>query len=342
MSAIIPTDAGSTLNFDALSVSVSGDDQSAWVEKAAKIFKRYRVLIMRDLLSLEVTNRVLKSLQEVHTNWSAKYDPERRGNRLEGRYELMDAYDSWHLTHLPGYLEALEEFAQKGGLKFLDAIGGYKFIGGHGHLCLAGTENWQPLHSDFVHPDGHATKPLWSAPEHVAFMDLLFTLHPLTHENGALRLLPGHPSIEKTYNQFAEFGFPPPKFNRESDIFKRARLFPLPAGCGILRDLRIWHGGTPNTSQEDRYTAVLRFYSSWGCELWKDNHYEGRGVDPDDIQRKLSQDTQKIVCPHIVRGEGDPVPQMTNMAGWVSRYDGWAHAFTDEPSQGASAWTYSY
>merc|ERR1712232_530752 len=132
------------------------------------------------------------------------------GNRMSGRYELMDAYDSWHLTHLPGYLEALEEFAQKGGLKFLEAIGDYKFVGGHAHLCLAGTENWQPLHSDFVHPDGWATLELWSAPEHVAFMDMIFTLHPLTSDNAALRLVPGHPSTEKTYKQFVDDGYPPP------------------------------------------------------------------------------------------------------------------------------------
>lgn len=342
---LIATEKGSTLNFEEISVYVTRQDQAKWVEKAASIFKKYRVLILFDLFSSEVTDLVFKSLQETHQNWSAKYDPERQGNRMSGRYEMMDAYTCWHLTHLPGYLEALEEFAQKGGLKFLEAIGDYKFVGGHGHLCLAGTENWQPLHSDFVQPNGSETLPLWDVPSHVAFMDLLFTLHPLTCDNGALRIIPGVPPIHKTYEQFnSEDGFPPPKFYKEADICKRAGLFPLPTGCGILRDLRIWHGGTPNTSLGDRYTAVLRFYSSWSCELWKDSHYEGKGVDPDDMRRKLSEETQKIVSPHIVRGEGDEAPQLTDSVGWVSVYDGWKHAFSDEPNEGPrplQTWTES-
>merc|ERR1711908_179986 len=100
-------------------------------------------------------------------------------------------------------------------------------------------------------------------------MDMIVTLHPLTHNNAALRVVPGVPSIENTYLQFKEEGYPPPKIFKESEIFKRAGLFPLPTGCGILRDLRIWHGGTPNMSEDHRYTAVLRFYSSWSCKLWE-------------------------------------------------------------------------
>merc|ERR1711933_263173 len=139
-----------------------------------------------------------------------------------------------------------------------------------------------------------------------AFMDLIFTLHPLTSNNGALRVIPGIPIADRTYRQFEENGFPPPKLHKESDTCKRAGLFPLPTGCGILRDLRIWHGGTPNTSDGDRYTAVLRFYSDWSCTMWKDLHYEGKGVDPHDIQNKLSEEAQRAVSPHIIRGEGDP------------------------------------
>merc|ERR1712232_1279799 len=145
----------STLNSEAMSVS-AGIDMD-WVEKAVTIFRRYRVVVFRDMFSASVTDMIYKSLEEVHANWSAKLDPERFGNRMAGRYELMDAYDSGHLTHLPGYLEALEEFARKGGLRFLEALGRYKFVGGHAHLCLARTENWQPLHSDFVQPNRYQT-----------------------------------------------------------------------------------------------------------------------------------------------------------------------------------------
>jgi hypothetical protein len=312
------------LNFEALSV-IAG--QEKWVEKAVSIFNQYRVLIIKGLFRTQVTAQVLKSLQELHTSWSAKCDPGRLGNRQSGRYEMMDAFDTWHLTHLPGYLEALEEFASNGGLELLEGLGdNYKFVGGHAHLCLAGTHNWQALHSDFTHPNFHETKPLWDDPAHVAFMDLLFTLHPLTSDNAPLRLIPGQPSTDKTYHQFPPSGegFPPPSLECEPDVFKRAKLFPLPAGCGILRDLRIWHGGTPNTSSEDRYTAVLRFYSAWSLRLWKDCLYELPGAHIEDVQRKLSQETQNVVCPHIIRNEGDPEPQLQDKVGWSSAKDHWS------------------
>lgn len=270
---------------------------------------------------------VLKSLQDTHSKWSA-HDADRRGNRLAGRYEMMDAYDSWHLTHLPGYLEALEEFSQKGGLKLLEALGDYKFAGGHGHLCLAGTKNWQPLHSDFVMPNWRELAPMWDVPKHVAFMDLLFTLHPLTSTNAALRVIPGHPPTETTYQQIPQVDRDPrkcPQLNLETepDIFKRARIYPLPAGCGLLRDLRIWHGGTPNTSEEDRYTAVLRFYSSFYLDLVKGSEYEGKGVEPEEFQRKLSKEAQKSVWEHIILGEGDEKPKIEPYAGWQSAKAGW-------------------
>lgn len=322
---LLAKEAGSTLDFEAISTSVAHQD---WVQKAASIFKQYRVVILNDLFSHRVTDLVLKALQDLHQNWSAVYDPDGAvGNRLPGRYELMGAFDVWHLTHLPGYLEALEEFAQKGGLRLIEALGSYKFVGGHAHLCLTGTQNWQPLHSDFVHPGPREMSPLWKDPAHVPFMDLMFTLHPLTSTNAALRVIPGVPTIEETYQQFGWNGTPPPKSKKEHDIFRRAGLYPLPAGCGVLRDIRIWHGGTPNTSGEDRYTAVLRFYSTWSLDLWKDKVYEGKGVDQQEMQEKLGHEAQQIVSRHIVRSENDPKPQMVDFEGWPLKYDGWKHRY---------------
>lgn len=284
------------------------------VEKAAAIFKRYRVLILDGLLSSDTTNLILKSLRALHETWSNKYDTKHVGNRGTGRYEMMDAFDTWHVTHLPGYLEALEEFTQKGGLRILRAIGDYQFVGGHAHLALAKLAIAQPLHSDFIGPVQQELQPLWNAPEHVPFLDLLLTLHPLTSENAALRVIPGHPSIQTTYWQ-AEMN-PSPKMHHEPDIFWNAGLYPLPAGCAILRDLRIWHGGTPNTSCEDRYTAVLRFYSTWSLELWQKKVYEGKGLDEEELRTKLSEETRRIVAPHIVRAHDDPVPQLVDTIGW--------------------------
>ncbi|CAK0891011.1 unnamed protein product [Prorocentrum cordatum] len=99
----------------------------------------------------------------------------------------------------------------------------------------------------------------------------MFTVHPLTGENGAMRILPGQPSVDKVYRQQEH---PPPKLDGEPWPSRRSQLFPLPAGCGILRDIRVWHGGVPNSTGEDRHLAVLQFYSRRVlrlCPLWKES-----------------------------------------------------------------------
>mmetsp|Transcript_38392 Transcript_38392/g.105749 ORF Transcript_38392/g.105749 Transcript_38392/m.105749 type:complete len:424 (-) Transcript_38392:75-1346(-) len=301
---------GSTLDIGAISVSLTPDDQATWVQKAARIFKDYRVVVLHDLVSRDVASTVLKSLRDLRTIWCAKYDPEGFGNRNWGRYELGDAYSSWHLTHLPGFLEALEEFSAQGGLELLERIGEFKFVGARGALVLAGTDTWQNLHSDFARPQHEELWPLWNAPAHIPFLELQFTVHPLTSTNGAMRIVPGRPSIHSTYWQ--KEVDPVPRLGLEPDLWKRSQLHPLPMGCGILRDVRVWHGGTPNLSDEDRYLPALRFYSTWALDLWAERLYEGKGVDVGDVLGKLSMKTQKVVSSHIVRSKEDEWPQLVD------------------------------
>lgn len=294
--------AGSTLNMDAISVFVTSQDQSKWVERAAQIFKEFRVVILQNLFSQGVTDTVWDSLRDLHQKWGAKYDTERDGNRLPGRYDMGSAYNTAHLAHLPGYLEAFDEFVQKGGVELLEKLGGYKFVGGQGTLCLAHTDNYQPLHSDFKkawHPS------MDEEPGHSPCLDLMFTVHPLTSENGAMRIIPGQPSVDKTYRQ--ERTGQPPKVDEESESSKRSQLHPLPAGCGILRDIRVWHGGVPNTTDEDRHIPVLQFYSNWWLSLCESID-KGRGLDGEKVRSKLSLKAQEAVSSDIIRREGDEEP----------------------------------
>lgn len=314
----VTADLGSTLDFDAISVTLSPSDHS-WVEKAASIFAKYRVVVIKSLFSQETTDMVWRSLRELQQKWGAKFDEQRVGNRCPGRYDMGSAYDTGHLTHLAGYLEALEEFAKKGGLRLLDQLGGYKFTGGHGTLCLAHTDNWQPLHSDYRCPKQTTMLPLLDMPAHVPFMDLMFTVQPLTSRNGAMRIIPGLPSVEETYwqNQCC----PPPSQAEEPEVFKRSQLYPLPAGCGILRDIRVWHGGVPNTDDEDRHIAVLKFCSNLYLDLNKDCLDEGRGVLENDMRSKLATETQAVVAEHLIRRSEDAEPLiLENAARWPGSF----------------------
>mmetsp|Transcript_129787 Transcript_129787/g.361629 ORF Transcript_129787/g.361629 Transcript_129787/m.361629 type:complete len:355 (-) Transcript_129787:7-1071(-) len=304
-------DKGSTLNWDDISVVVSSDE---WVQTAASIFRDFGVVILKDLLPAHITDLTWTSLRELYEMWGAKYDPDKVGNRCPGRYDMGAAYNTQHLTHLPGYLEALEEFAQKGGLQLLEKLGGYKFVGGQGTLILANTDNWQPIHSDCYQP-WH--KDLEHEPEHAPCIDLMFTVHPLTSKNGAMRILPGQPSWDKIHKQHEH---PPPKLDTESESSKLSQLYPLPSGCGILRDIRIWHGGVPNTSSVDRHIPVLQFYSHRALKLCPLDI--GKGVDENDVRSKLSAQTQEIVASEIVRREGDAMPWLdAKQACWPGAFN---------------------
>merc|ERR1712032_1202672 len=125
--------------------------------------------------------------------------------------------------------------------------------------------------------------------------------------NGAMRILPGQPSVHKVYRQDE---YAPPKLGKESEASKQSQLYPLPAGCGILRDIRIWHGGVPNTTDQVRHIAVLQFYSNRVLGLCPLQKERGRGVDEELVVSKLSIETRGIVSPHIIMREGDDPPRL--------------------------------
>ena len=56
---------------------------------------------------------------------------------------------------------------------------------------------------------------------------------------------------------------PPPTLEEEPDWMRYATLNPLPAGSVLLRDIRTWHGGTPNVSDEVRAIPQASFCPGW-------------------------------------------------------------------------------
>jgi len=54
-------------------------------------------------------------------------------------------------------------------------------------------------------------------------------------------------------------GEEPPDLIAEPDASKKSVLCPLPPGSAIVRDLRTWHGGTPNLLDQTRYLPNAEF-----------------------------------------------------------------------------------
>ena len=72
---------------------------------------------------------------------------------------------------------------------------------------------------------------------------------------------------------------------------KLSTVCPAPAGSVLIRDIRAWHGGTPNLSQEVRAIPNAEFYAPWFREPLQESM-------PYDIYESLSEHGQKV-CRYI-------------------------------------------
>ena len=154
-------------------------------------------------------------------------------------------------------------------------------MGAGGDYSLPGAKI-QRLHSDvgeILHdPLGLVTTRDLPAP----FIVVNFLLVDFTRENGAIRFVPGTqrsrapiPSLEEE-----------PAWMRES-------LLCAPAGTAVVRDVRCWHGGTPNTSDQSRPMTSVGYHAPW---------YRPReaAVLPRRLYETLSPRAREL-CRHLVQ-----------------------------------------
>ena len=106
----------------------------------------------------------------------------------------------------------------------------------------------------------------------------------------------------------------PPKVADEPDWMKLSTVMGLKAGGVVFRDLRAWHGGTPNVSGAVRAIPQASFCPSWFA-------MRTEPTMPRDIFDGLSPHGQRIcrmlvappgvVIKHLVYGEpGYPTPRL--------------------------------
>jgi ectoine hydroxylase-related dioxygenase (phytanoyl-CoA dioxygenase family) len=101
----------------------------------------------------------------------------------------------------------------------------------HADFSLAGAVEYQPLHRDGGFYEGPAQG-----------VTLNFNMVDHTGENGPIRQIPGSHRWDGS----------PPMPDEEPQYMKYSFVKPLKAGGVIFRDLRCWHGGSPNCSDSTR------------------------------------------------------------------------------------------
>ena len=132
-----------------------------------------------------------------------------------------------------------------------------------GDFCLPTADDYQPLHSDMVDavdsertpfssfhdPRGHLTTRDLPTP-YVCVNVLVDDATPL---NAPTRQIPG------SHHSRA----PIPTLDEEPEWMRLSTVCPAQAGSVQIRDVRAWHGGTPNLTDRVRAIPNVEFYAPW-------------------------------------------------------------------------------
>ncbi len=235
------------------------------VERAVRIFRRDGFVVVSDALTATQTSLLRDGCDEVIDGVVA-LDDDRSGNRGSHRYSFGGSSATRSQLHRPEWQMLLDLPTVT---PIVEAIFGsldYLVRAGSGDFCLPGAVEYQPLHSDihdardahgerrspyssFHDPSGHLSIRDLPCP----YVCLNFLPQEMTRLNGPTRQIPGSQRSRE----------PIPTLEEEPEWMRLSTVCPAPAGAVQIRDVRAWHGGTPNLSEHSRSIPNLELYSPW-------------------------------------------------------------------------------
>jgi len=232
------------------------------VERAVKIFHRDGFVVVRDALDADqlafLRNTTDAVMQEI-----VSLDPDRSGNRGSRRYSFGGSSITRSMLHLPAWQMLVDLPTVTPIVKAIFGSADYMLRAASGDFCLPGATGYQPLHADmrdFVDPRSTPFSSFADQRGHLSVRDLpcpyvcinFFTVDS-TRLNGPTRQIPG--------SQHARA--PMPTLAEEPEWMRVSTVCPAPAGAVQIRDVRAWHGGTPNLSDHMRAIPNIEFYAPW-------------------------------------------------------------------------------
>lgn len=256
------------------------------IERATRIFFRDGFVVVRDLLNAETLQtlraasaRILGQILDIPGVGGRKYITETA--RLPHRYSYGTASASRQLMHEPDWAALIDLPTTTPLLKSIFGGPDYWVTGAGGDICLPGAIEYQTLHADFREMFDLPTARLEQArrfgiePRTVeggseltyrtqALMfertpprlTLNFFMSDLTWENGPIRQIAGTQIRPGS----------PPTQTDEPEWMRLSTLVGAPAGAGVFRDLRAWHGATPNVGKEIRAMPNVEYGAPWLAE----------------------------------------------------------------------------
>jgi len=283
------------------------------VGRAARIFRRDGFVVVRDLLDAsrlqrfrDGCSRVLADILAIPGRHGRRYMTETQ--RLPHRYSYGTSSASRHLMHDPVWASMIDLPTTTPILTEIFGSADYLVRGGGGDVCLPGAIEYQHLHSDQrdslelpperlaqaralgvelrTRADGDeldlATQRLVierTAP----WVTINFLMSDMTWENGPIRQIPGTHTAQGS----------PPAPADEPEWMRLSTLVGAPAGAGVFRDIRAWHGGTPNLSREVRAMPNIEYTAPW---LPRQQFMQSM---PHEVFKTLTEQAQRA-CRYIV------------------------------------------
>lgn len=214
------------------------------IDRATTIFHRDGFVVVQDALTHEQFEQMRAGAHRVVREQTDEI-PLKKGNRGFARYSFGSQihHPEWAmLIDLPTVLPIIESI-----------FDGEQFIcsGGGGDYSLPGAEI-QRLHKDMrdylKDPEQRITVMDLPTP----FIVVNFPMIDFSVENGATRFIR---STQRSRH-------PIPTLEEEPEWMKNSHAC-APVRSAIFRDVRCWHGGTPNTSQDVRIMTSVGYYAPW-------------------------------------------------------------------------------
>jgi ectoine hydroxylase-related dioxygenase (phytanoyl-CoA dioxygenase family) len=232
------------------------------IDEAVRLLKRDGFVVIGDVLNSEQIDILASGCNDV-INEVLALDSDNQGNRGSHRYSFGGSSLTRSQLHRPAWQMLLDVPVVSKVLTTIFGSQDYILRAGSGDFCLPGAVDYQPLHSDVRDWVEGGKAPFSSFHDwrgQVSLRDLPspyicanFLPQEVTQLNGPTRQIPG------TQNSRGRI----PRLEDEPEWMKLSTVCPAPAGAVMLRDVRAWHGGTPNLSDATRSIPNLEFYAPW-------------------------------------------------------------------------------
>ncbi|WP_293902617.1 phytanoyl-CoA dioxygenase family protein [Phenylobacterium sp.] len=254
---------------------------------AVDIFRRDGFVVIANVLDSARTEILARGCAEVAGEILA-LDDGRKGNRGSHRYSFGGSSLTRSQLHRPEWQMLLDIPVVTEAVTAIFGSPDYVLRAASGDFCLPGAVEYQPLHSDVRDWSSSATTPFSAFHDprgQLTIRDLPcpyicvnFLPQDVTALNGPTRQIAGTQHSRT----------PIPTLAEEPEWMRLSTVCPAPAGGIMIRDVRAWHGGTPNLADAIRSIPNLEFYAPWFREPIVP------GISYDDY-RRLSERAQRMV-----------------------------------------------